>query len=491
MSEAPYQKVSTLWQSYFDYSVGSLVQADFTVEIDKNGVSQAVAGFTITYIAGNRYYVAADATTGFPAATGTYNVTIYRTSDPLSRWTAVVRVTNDGTPSGTTGTTAFNSATNDGRVTDGSNPLQNVTIRISRPSGGGFYTSVQTTSDGNWGPVYLDTDGVWTFTAQISGYSVGSGSITVSSGIPTGPGADIALSVVAASSSITLSSLQAYARRMYRDRTGSKADTELTQVVNDALTMITTEHDWPWYQTVGSVTFRAAYQTGTVALTNGSKTVTLSGGTFPYTTVGITGPAELYINGLYRRIASMLASSLTLVDTWDEANYSGIYQVAQIEYACPTDLMKLEKITSVNTWVWGPNPTSRFNIEEARQFWSIAATNPPRMWAIERDRLVIWPPSNVDKQVNLLYQRRPAELSGPTDLADWDPNLIELLRRSIDYQVSCRGDCVAGNKSECFNSYRECIARYVSQDKTSPNKRLGLLTNQYDDMRSYGVTITR
>ena len=484
-----FYKVGTTLYDAFDYSVSGLATGDFTIQVDKNGVAGSNAGITIAQVGATQsYIVTVNSITGFVAAAGAYHLTIYHTSAPLNRWDTMVRVTTDGLPSGSTGTANFTAIVGNGRVTDGTNPINGATIRFSRPSGGGFYTSTTTNSSGLWGPVYFDVDGAWNFTAQISGYTLGSGTVTVSSGVATGPGTDIALTAMS-SSGITLSQLTAYARRMYRDRTGSKVEAELTQVVNDSLMMLATEHAWPWYQTVGRVTVRAAYSTGTISITNGSSTVSLTGGSFPYTTVGVNGVAEIYINGMYHRLLSLTSSTATLVNSWQEANYSGSYTLAQIEYTLPSDLMRLSKITATNEWVWGPDPISRFALEEARQRWRLSSTQPPRMWAIERDRLVVWPAPGTDKMCNILYMRRPAELVSPGDTADWDANLIELLRRAIDYQVACRGDCVAGDKAETFKTYRECISRNVSQDRTATDMRAGLVSNGYDDLRIPGVTI--
>lgn len=485
-----YAKVGTIYYDYFVYSTTGLTQSDFTIQVDKNGVAGSTTGVTIAEIGSTRsYVVTVDPTSGFVSATGTYNLQIYRTSVPNDRWNIVVRVTNDGSAGGSTGITGFTSSTNNGRITDGTNPLQYASIVILRPSGGGYYTSLVSDATGNWGPVYFDTDGVFTFTAQVSGYSVGSGSITVTSGVPSGPGTDIELTVTSASSGVTLSALKAYARRMYRDRTGSKADAELVQAVNEALMMVSTSKDWTWYETIGNLTFRAVYTTGTVAISNGSTTVTLTGGTFPYTTVGVDGVADIYINGMPHRLASITnGTTAVLAYAWQETSYNGTYSLAQTEYTLPSDLVKLSRITSVSTWVWGPEPVSRYDLEIARQQWRLSSTQPPRMWAIERDRLCIWPAPSADQMVNLLYLRRPADLSGPTDVADWDPNLTELLHRAIDYQVACRGDCVAGDKAATLQSYKESMARNIDQGRKPTVWTPGVSRDASSDFR-YGATI--
>lgn len=484
-----YSKVGTTLYDYFIYPTSGLVDGDFTKQVDKNGIAGSTTGITIAQVGSTQAYaVTINGSTGFVSATGQYNMQIYRTASPTDRWQSIVRVTSDGSGGGTTGTTGFTSSTNNGRVTDGTNPLQNAQVVFTRPSGGGFYTSLLTTSLGNWGPVYFDADGTWPFTVQLAGYSQGSGSVTVSSGVPTGPGADVALSTVSAGT-LTLSLLTAHARRMFRDRTGSKSDAELTETVNNALMMLASEHQWPWYQTVGRINLFSSYSTGTVAITSGTSTVTLTGGTFPSNLVSSVGPVEIYINGMYHRLSAVASGTATLVNAWTEDSYSGGYTIAQIEYALPTDLRQLSKISATNQWIWGPNPISRFMLEEIRQTWSPSATSPPAMWAIERDRLVVWPPADDDRMCNLLYQRKPAELVSPADLADWDANLRELLFKAIDYQVACLGDCVAGDKQETFKSYRESLSRCIDQDRWATNMNPGLMTGYADDLRNPGNTI--
>lgn len=487
-----YHKVSTTYREYFTYATTGLVDADFTKQLDKNGSAGSTTGITVSEVGSTQSYcITVNSATGFVNATGDYHLTVYRTATPTDRWEQVIHVTVDGTGAGTTGLTGFTSTAGDGRVIDsGSSPLQNAQIIITRPSGGGYYTSLLTDSLGEWGPVYFDADGTWPFTVQLAGYSLGSGTITVSSGIPTGPGADITLTAVSSTSSLTLSYLMAYARRMYRDRVGSKVDAELVQVVNDALAMLATEAQWTWFETVGRVNILASYSTGSVTCTAGSATVSLSGGTFPTTTMGITGPAELYINSMYHRVLSIDSStSLTLVNAWGESTFTGSYTLAQVEYTLPTDLAKINKITATNQWIWGPNPTSRYMLEEARLLWTPAAVSPPRMWAIEKNRLVIWPPSPDNRMANLLYLRKPVKLVGPTDVADWDPLLEDVLLRCIDYQVACRGDCVAGDKGETYKSYREALTRGVGQDRTATTRRFGIQTGIIDDLRYPGNTI--
>lgn len=485
MSEGTPWKAGVTAYDYFDYPTASLSTSDFTIQVDDDGVAASNAGITITYIAGQRYVVTLNGTTSVLSAPGQYNVTIFRTSITDDRWQSQWTVTDTGLPTGTLGTTSFTAVASNGRVTDGASPIESATVYIYRPSGT-LYTTVQTSALGLWGPIYFDANGTWTLTVQRSGYTVGSGSIVIAGATATGPGTDIVLSVASSSSGITLSALLAYARRMYRDRTSSKTDAELTQAINEAILWCSTQHLWPWYSTLGRINIQGAYETGSVACTSGSAVVTLTGGVFP----SWAADGELYISGMYHEILSRDSDTqVTLVNAWQEDNYSGSYTLAQTAYDLPTDCMRLDKITSTTDWIWGADPVSRFTLEEARSQWRLTSQTPSRIWAIFKNQIVLWPMPSGRRMVNILYFRRPTVLASSLDEADWDANLISLLHRAIDYQVALRGDCVAGSKEECFAALREDLARSIAQDRTATTRRPGFQSN-YEQDRIFGVNIS-
>jgi hypothetical protein len=485
MSEGTMWRAGTTAYDYFDYNVPSLSTGDFTIQVDKDGIADSNAGITITYIADQRYVVTINGATSFIAATGQYNVTIFRTSITDDRWQSQWTVTNTGLPTGTVGAASFTATASNGRVTEGVSPIESATVYIYRPTGT-LYATTTTAATGLWGPVSFDTNGTWTLTVQRSGYTVGGASIVVSGATATGPGTDIVLTAAAAGSGLTLSSLLAYARRMYRDRTSTKTDTELTQAVNEAVLWCSTQHLWPWYSTLGRININPSYDTGTVTCTSGSAVVSLVGGVFP----SWSADADLYINGMYHEVLSRDSDTqVTLANSWQETTYTGSYTICQTAYTLPSDCMRLDKITSGTDWIWGADPVSRFTLEEARNQWRMTAQTPARIWAISRNQIVLWPMPSTQRMVNVLYFRRPATLVSSLDEADWDPNLISLLHRAIDYQIAIRGDCVAGSKEECFAALREDLARSIAQDRTSTTRRVGFQTG-WDQERIYNATIS-
>lgn len=469
--------VGTNFHDAFTYSVTGLTDSDFTKIVNKNGASVSTAGIVITEVGATvAYDVSLSGVSSFLATVGDYQLVIYRTTIPADRFesqyivtTAAVQVVSG------LGTVTFTSTSGDGRVTDGSSPLLGAQVYILRPNGS-LYAALTTNSAGNWGPVAFSEDGTYAIIVQLSGYTVGSGSLIVSGSATaiTGPGADIVLTAASSVSGVLASSLWAYARRQFQSRNGTMADQQVKESVNDALHQVCSMKDWPWLYHTGRVNFNGSYQTGTVTTTDNSAVVTLTGGTWP--TWAADG--EVYIAGQWQEILTRDSSTqITLVNTWQgpTAGAGQSYIIMQWEYDLPADCRTVVNIINQNGWLWGPVPVSRWRIDLARQSQMYAAGSPSGsyIYAIERDRLVVWPPPQTDLMVNVLYLKSPANLTTGTDVADWDPLQLECLYRSIDYQISIRGECIAGPSKECYDRYIEALNRAYNNDRAGRPKTIG------------------
>lgn len=467
MSGSEYFPVGqTITDAFEYYGVTGLGNGDFTKELSKNGTgNQSTTGITISEIdASNNaglYGISISGSTGFAAAVGEYSLKVYRTSTPSDYWTFTYRVTADGTGNGTYGAAAFTPTASNGRITDGSNPLQCATVRILNSSG--IILSQQTTdSDGLWNTIYL-ANGTYTISADLSGYTQVTGTITVSSGVATGPGTDIELTAVSATSTLLASNLWAYAGRMMLDRNGAKADQEKREAVDDALEYLSLQKQWPFYHQDGQVTVNAAYETGTIAITNGATTVTLTGGTFP--TWAASG--LLYVDGQSYRISSRDSSTqLTLATAWNQASVSGeSYVLAQHSYSLPSNLQRFDQIFYDRAWAWGTKPISHALLESMRQGIQYGQKR-ASAFSIANGKIHLWPWPTEALTVNLLYFRRPAKLVSGGATADWSDLHEVVLRRAIDYQCALRGECVAGTKAECKRALDEAIDLAFEADQT-------------------------
>jgi hypothetical protein len=479
-----YHKIATTLRTSFMYTsattglpVTGLTQASFTIEIAKDGTGgQATTGVTIAEVSAvnnaGEYSVTVSGTTGFVSATGTYDLVIYRTSDPERRWSTTIRVTSDGTGAGSWGDAAFTATASDGRVVVGGVALADVVIKILHPSG---VLYVQTTSNasGVYGPIYFSVAGTYTISAQKSGYTTASGTITVLGSTATGPGADLSLVLSSTSNTLLASNLWAYARRQMKDRTGSKADLEIQQSVDDAIEMLSLAKTWPKYHEFSQITTNAPYATGTIAIVSGSTTVTLTSGTWP--TWAALG--ELYIDGQWYPVDSRSSASVVLLKTaWGTASITGsTYNLVQHGYALPTDLQRLDKLLWDRGWASSSVPVSMATLQMNKacsQFGNPRALE----YAIADDKIHFWPWPSESRTVNVLYFRRPAKLASASDIADWDAMNEVVLRRAIDYQVSLRTECVAGTTDQCRAHYDAALADAFAADKTPVNRDFGTST---------------
>jgi len=474
---------------YFQYATPSLVNGDFTILVYKDGIAGSATGITIAFVADREYAVTFNATTSLVATAGYYDIVVYRTSAPDDRWEFSCLVSPsyyNGLGNYTAPIAIFTSAVSNGRVTDGAAALSGALVTITRPNGSVLAQAI-TDVAGLWGTISFDTNGTHTITVQKSGYVVAQATVVITAPTATGPGTDIAITASSSSSGVLASSLWAYARRMYKDHTGSKADAEIQDAVNEALWMVSSYRDDPWYQSVDQISIEAAYSTGTVTVTQNSAVVTLASGTWP--TWAASG--EILLSGLWYPVLTRdSGTQITLETTWEGATAAGTsYTLAQWQYDLPSDVRQLDLVVESNVWPWGPEPVSRATLELLRSSYAVA-TGSTSAWAIERDRIMLWPYPTTAQTVNLLYYRQPAALVSGGDSADWDFNRLEILRRAIDFQIACRGDCVAGTREETMKRFSEAMNRSSKQDRTSPTRRLRVGGMGGYDIRSGAVIVS-
>ncbi len=458
-------------------AVTGLVQANFTIHISRGTTGNvSTVGFTLTEVdavnnAGH-YDILSSGATGFGATTaGKYLVTVVRTADPAYSYEQTVLYTSDGTFAGTAGAASFTASANDGRVTDGTNPLTGATVRL-RNSANTIVAQLTTNASGLWGPVYLDS--TVTIDAQKSGYSVNSANVvTVVGSTATGPLTDVALTAATSSSGILNSDLLAYARVQIRNQSGAQSDITLQQIVNNAIGWVATAKFWNFYKTYGDFTLREPYSTGTIALTPNSTTCTLTTGTWP--TWAASG--KLKIGGKVYRIASRTSGAVVVLATaWaEDAETAATYLIFQDEYALASDCLKFGQPFPGANWGWGGEASSFESVLQA-QSSIIQGQAYPSMHCVHGSggtaKLLVWPYPNGSEDVLLpyWYYRKPAALAAAGDTADVDPLWIELLHRSIDYQIAPRYEAgVAGRSDPVYKQLMECFARASANDKGALN----------------------
>jgi hypothetical protein len=276
----------------------------------------------------------------------------------------------------------------------------------------------------------------------------------------------------------TYSTLWSYARRQYGDRSGTKADTEVQQACDDAVWMVAKAKRWPWLNTMGRLNLVASYNTGTVAITVATTGMVLSGGTWP--TWAASG--EVLVNGIWQKVTTRTSGTdLVMTNAWGEATITAEnYLIAQHSYTLPDDLMMIESIMLGKNWHANPEPVSPAVFEVMRDRYT-AGQAAPLVFTIAKDQFKVWPPPTTARMINITYFRRPnpSAASGATTV-DFDPLHLDLIFRAIDYQISLRGECVAGSRQECQAGYQDALADASPYERTSENRTIGGYGNADD-----------
>lgn len=472
-----YHKVGSTFRIKFQFPNGvasmttGKVSGDFLLKIDKNGTgNQATTGCTFAEIDATNnpgmYEYSCSGSTSFVSATGTYGIEVYLSADFTKVWSGSVTVTSDGTGAGSWGDASFTATAANGRVYDGALAVSGATLFITNSAG---VLWVKTTSDssGLWGPVYFNTNGTYTVNVQKSGYTTTSGTIVVTGSTATGPGADLTIAVSSTSSSLLVSTLQGYVRRGMEDRTGTVSDTVILEVINEATELISMERQWEYYHTRGSVSLQAAYSTGTIAVTNGSTTCTLTSGTWP--TWAASG--ELFADNIWVEVETRSSGTvLVLAEPWGNADNATLsYTLGQVRYTLPSDCARISNTLMGQDWPWTRHTSAPF-IERLKDQWTV--TDPTMtLWAIEKNFLVVWPIPSAVRQVNFLYFRKPTAVSSGSDTLDWDAGQVLLLRRAMDYVMAGRRGADTDEKVQAMRfakaAYDDALSKAWSWDKTA------------------------
>lgn len=460
------------------------VQADFTLKLSKDGTgNQSTSGITIAEVSAANNpgeYSVTVASSAFVATAGTYVLTITRTSDPVFTWDQIYVVNLTGSAASTPA--SFTATVGDGRITDGVSALDEAMIYLTLA--GSFYTQTTSDASGLWGPVYLG-DGTYTVWAQKSGYTQATGTIVVSGASVTGPGTDIALAVGSTTNPLSAAQLWSYARRMAIDFTGTKADAIIKGAVNDALDMVSSERPWPFLLRKAYLNLRGAYSTGTITITNGANTITLTTGTWP--TWAASG--KVMVSGQIIDVATRTSDTvLTMADSWGAATITtASYVIYQNEYDLPDDIWRFHETLPGQRWGWGAFPTDIGEVLKAENYATYSQAF-PSLYAIANGSFVCWPYPASDAMYAYTYYARPARLTSDSDIADWDPVHLEALRRAIDYQLARQiGKVISGDANTTLAAYREALARDKTSDKQptnipavgTPDLRVGL-SHEYD-----------
>ena len=444
-----YLRVGSTLTTSIDYAnpspVTGKVQGDFVIELSRNGVgNQSTTGITITEVDATNnageYNVSVDGVTGFMANTGTYTLTIYDNADDTARWDITYYVTVNGTPSDGTGPAYFASSSGDGRITDGAIPLEGAQILFRDPFDQSIITQTVSGADGNW---EINIDRTATGFVQLSGYTQESFTLTVTGGVATGPGSDVALTAITAGTGLTGSALIGYTRRQCRDVSGNLADQIIKEIINESLLHLAKRHRWQFLQRVAELKLDGDYTEGQATILQGSAVLTITGGIFP----GWAEEGEVYLASKWYRVASRDSDTqLTLEIAYEEPDIvDGSYRLYRDAYVLPVDLYQFGDLFYGQNWIWGDNPISFIELLRYKNDTRLT-NNYAYNWSMANGKLYVWPPPTQTTTVNFNYYAKPGEIVDANSEADWDPLQIDVLHRAIDFFVAQRYGQTAGGQ---------------------------------------------
>lgn len=237
---------------------------------------------------------------------------------------------------------------------------------------------------------------------------------------------------------ITNAEMQVYARRAMKSKVGGNANALINEAINSGLLMIAKDLGGSYWKTIGELNLNGAYSTGTIAITNGGTTVTLTGGTWP----SWAASGELHYNGQWFAVSSRTSdSAIELETSWSLDTISGeTYELIQDEYTLPADMLSMgERLYFGDRWPYGAHPVGLEQVMQAKEILSYGDTR-PHIWCVIKDRIKVAPWPDTSQMFNFVYTRRPAKVSfdESTNL-DIDDQHEDLLECAIDYQLAKRG----------------------------------------------------
>lgn len=187
------------------------------------------------------------------------------------------------------------------------------------------------------------------------------------------------------------------------------------RAVQDAYNHFPTLHNWAYLYTRGRVTTNPPQTLGTIAYTNSSLTVTLTGATFPaYVTQGV-----LVLNNIPYPIASNPTSTTVTLPPQNNPGADiaagAAYTLYQDAYSLPIDFTQCDEVVNVNFGL-------RLNFEHPNTWLTFQriyrGPATPRLYSITGSpayfgtmALRFFPPPDAMYFMDFVYKRRPRALS--------------------------------------------------------------------------------
>lgn len=223
-------------------------------------------------------------------------------------------------------------------------------------------------------------------------------------------------------------------RDYYYDMTDTKGQRVLMRATNDATRFAAEMWPMEYFFDRGRINTSEWQDTGTVAITKGAATVTLSAAaSFASTDVGkmirIAGADYDCEMGTYTGTHTM---SFVSTDVWNNTTQTAAtYALYKDRYTLPTNCAKFGRLLDSNL-DWG------FAYLPSYQDWLEYKTmhphdkGHPAVIASDAQYLYMWPPADERTSVDFWFTRVPTEVSALGSTLDWPDNLLGVLRALVE-----------------------------------------------------------
>ena len=211
----------------------------------------------------------------------------------------------------------------------------------------------------------------------------------------------------------------------------------IDRIINEAVRRLANSH-LDHYRSMARVDLVAPYSTGTVAIANGSKNVTLAGAGAAFPSWAASGRIIFTSDPEWDHeyeVATRTGDTAIILDS----NFQGTtqtadtYSIFQMDYAMPTDfnvaiLDELDPVVAARYLT--PN---EFELKFSK--WIPGVSGDPEFFTIENKLLRLMPYPDAADVFKIPYYRMPADMDEDEDTADIDTGMENLLYRAIDFHL--------------------------------------------------------
>lgn len=224
---------------------------------------------------------------------------------------------------------------------------------------------------------------------------------------------------------------------------------DIRTAIRSAMRLVSNEHAWPYYFDYYHLVTNESYTTGTISYVASTRTVTLTGGTWP----SWAAYGSLIIDDLHARVDAVTSSTVLTVVSDDAPpdDYSGTYTMYQYRFLLPVgmNIYKFGKI-KVDQANWLEYiPPGLFETDVRRQY--LASGGRPTYFTISRDFrgtgqqvLQLWPYPTTEMRMRFGYSRHPAEI------AVWDYQTGRVASTASSTTVTGTGTSFTSNMAGCL-----------------------------------------